>query len=346
MRSHKLRQKFVTILGLLAIALLSTAPSASASGGLYVALGDSVAAGSGTYVGLLFSSYHSSLGVTRLSNLAQGGATSGSIRGTQLDAALSDINAASDTRAVTIDIGGNDRFACADGDGQPIWGSCPFRANFAATLSDLKTALIADPGPEVFAAMAYYNPASGLGGEEPFSGESWYDRGLLGSDLTISCQTLAGPEVGINDIVFQEAGRYGAGVANPYPAFKAGGQSFMADSLHPNDAGHAAIADAFLHPDAGCESPPVDPTPPETTITRAPNHGTRSHKATFRFGSNESGSAFKCKADRRRFKPCRSPKTYRHLESGWHVFEVRATDRSGNTDRTPARWRWKVKRRY
>jgi hypothetical protein len=43
------------------------------------------------------------------------------------------------------------------------WDSCPFRANFAATLSDLKTALDVDPGPEAFAAIAYYNPASGLG---------------------------------------------------------------------------------------------------------------------------------------------------------------------------------------
>jgi lysophospholipase L1-like esterase len=331
---------------LLVVALLVAAPPASASGGLYVALGDSVAAGSGSYVGLLFSSYQSTLAVTQLSNRAQGGENSGSIRtpGGQLDQALADINAASDTRAVTIDIGGNDRYDCADSDGQPIWGSCPFRGNFAATLSDLMKALVADPGDETFIAMAYYNPASGLGGDQPFSGESWYDRGLLGSDLTISCQTAAGPEVGINDVIFQEAGRYGAGVANPYPAFKVGGQSFMADGLHPNDAGHAAIADAFLHPSAGCESPP-DVTPPDTTITRAPQHRTRSHKATFGFRSNESGSTFECKLDRRRLRSCGSPKAYRHLDPGRHVFKVRATDRSANTDSTPARWRWKVHRR-
>ena len=336
----RLVSRLLTSLVLLVLALLVAAPSASAGGGLYVALGDSVAAGSATYVDLLFSSYQSTLGVTRLSNRAEGGEDSGSIRRGQLDRALSDINAASDTRAVTIDIGGNDRFDCADS-----WDSCRFRANFAATLSDLKTALITDPGREKFIAMAYYNPASGLGGDQPFSGEAWYDAQLLGSDLTISCQTSAGPDVGINDVIFQEAGRYGAGVANPYPAFKVGGQSFMADSVHPNDAGQAAIADAFLHPSAGCGSPPPDLTPPETTIIRAPNHRTRSHKATFGFRSNESGSAFKCKLDRRRFKPCRSPKTYRHLESGRHVFEVRATDRSGNTDRTSATWRWRVRRR-
>jgi lysophospholipase L1-like esterase len=333
-----------------AVAVLAPVASASPdvesqraeSGGLYVALGDSVAvccasSPEKTYVGLLFSSYQSTLGVTQLSNRARGGETSGSIRapGGQLDEALADIRAATDTRAVTIDIGGNDRYTCADS-----WDTCPYRANLAATLSDLKAALAADPGDETFIAMAYYNPASGLGGTQ----ETRYDRGLLGSDLTISCQTAAGPDVGINDIIFQEAGRYGAEVADAYPAFKVGGQSFMADSLHPSDAGHAAIADAFLNPTAGCESPP-DLTPPGTTITRAPRHRTRSHKATFGFRSNESGSTFECMLDRRRFTACRSPKTYRHLDRGRHVFKVRSTDSAGNIDSTPAQWRWKVKRR-
>jgi hypothetical protein len=100
----------------------------------------------------LFPHYQSTLGVTQLSNRAQSGEDSGSIRtGGQLASALADINAASDTRAVTIDIGGNDR-ECAD-----RWASCPFRYNLFATLSDLKEALDSDPGTESFAAMAYYN---------------------------------------------------------------------------------------------------------------------------------------------------------------------------------------------
>jgi lysophospholipase L1-like esterase len=229
---------------------------------LYVALGDSVAAGAGTYVDRLFPHYESTLGVTHLSNRAVSGETSASIRTNgQLDRALADINAASDTRAVTIDIGGNDRFECADS-----WDSCPFRYNLSATLSDLKAALDSDPGAESFAAMAYYNPASGLGGDGPYS-ESYYDRGLLGTDLVIDCEITAGSQVGINDVIYQEAGRHGALVADPYPAFKTGGQSFMADSIHPNDAGHAAIADAFREASAQCPEaaelpPPSPPTPP------------------------------------------------------------------------------------
>lgn len=231
---------------------------------LYVALGTSVTAGafarspSSRYVGLLFSYYQSVLGVTTLSNLARFGETSGSMRrGGQLAAALARINSASDTRAVTIEIGGNDRLECADSEGRWIWASCPVRSNLAATLSSLRAALDRDPGDETFVAMAYYNPASGLGGDVPFSGESWWERGLLGSDLTVSCLTSAGPEVGLNDIIFQEAGRYGASVANAHPAFKVGGQGFMFDELHPNDAGHAAIADAFRIPSAECGSSPT-----------------------------------------------------------------------------------------
>jgi lysophospholipase L1-like esterase len=206
----------------------------------YVALGDSVADWPRSYVNRLFPHYQSTLGVTELLNRARSGETSGSIRaGGQLYNALADINAASDTRAVTIDIGANDSSRCAG-----RWDSCPFRNNLFATLSDLGSALDSDPGAESFAAMAYYNPASGLGGDGERS-ESYYDRGLLGTDLVIDCEITAGPQVGINDIIYQEAGRRGALVADPYLAFKAGGQAFMADTIHPNGAGHAAIAAAF-----------------------------------------------------------------------------------------------------
>jgi lysophospholipase L1-like esterase len=270
------------ILALSLAVLLFTATAASPAqgaspGGLYVALGDSVAATpwrppAGSYVDRLFLYYQSTLGVTQLSNRAQGGETSSSIRtGGQLDSALADINAASDTRAVTIDIGGNDalnllcRGRTASGRIGPIWDSCPYRYNFFATLTDLRAALDSDPGSESFAAMAYYNPASGTGDGDgrPYS-EPIADRGLLGTDLAIDCETTAGTRVGLNDVIYQEAGRRGLLVADPYLAFKEGGQSFMADDVHPNDAGHAAIAGAFREASAQCPDAGnlLLPTPP------------------------------------------------------------------------------------
>ncbi len=87
--------------------------------------------------------------------------------------------------------------------------------------------------------------------------------------------------------------------------------------------------------------PPPDTTPPDTRITSAPSR-TRSRRATFRFRSNELGSIFFCKLDGRGWLPCRSPKTYRRLKVGLHTFRVRAIDKAGNVERTPATKRWRI----
>jgi hypothetical protein len=89
----------------------------------------------------------------------------------------------------------------------------------------------------------------------------------------------------------------------------------------------------------------VDTLAPETRITNNPPRRTKAHKARFSFRANEKKSTFTCKRDRRRFKPCSSPKVYRGLKRGRHTFKVRAVDRADNVDPTPAVWRWRVKRR-
>lgn len=60
-------------------------------------------------------------------------------------------------------------------------------------------------------------------------------------------------------------------------------------------------------------------------------------RARFRFSATEPGSTFRCKLDSGRFRPCVPPKTLRGLRRGRHVLQVRATDKAGNTDRSPAR---------
>ena len=57
---------------------------------------------------------------------------------------------------------------------------------------------------------------------------------------------------------------------------------------------------------------------------------------------DEAASTFKCKLDRRKAAPCRSPKTYRGLKEGQHIFEVFAIDAAGNRDRSPAKRRFTV----
>lgn len=85
-----------------------------------------------------------------------------------------------------------------------------------------------------------------------------------------------------------------------------------------------------------------DKKAPETTIVKGPK--ARSHKRTakFKFVSSEAGSTFQCKLDKKPFKPCRSPKKYKRLKPGKHVFQVRAVDAAGNKDKTPAKRRFTV----
>jgi CSLREA domain-containing protein len=87
-----------------------------------------------------------------------------------------------------------------------------------------------------------------------------------------------------------------------------------------------------------------DTTPPDTKIVKGPPKKTHKTTAKFKFTANEAGSTFQCKMDRKPFKPCRSPKTYKKLKPGKHVFKVRATDRAGSVDPTPAKRKFTVLR--
>jgi hypothetical protein len=90
--------------------------------------------------------------------------------------------------------------------------------------------------------------------------------------------------------------------------------------------------------------PAVDSQAPATSL-RGARISQAKRKATFRFGSGEQGSTFACRLDRKQRKPCTSPKTYRRLKPGRHVFRVKARDRAGNLDATPAVKRFRIRRR-
>ena len=95
-------------------------------------------------------------------------------------------------------------------------------------------------------------------------------------------------------------------------------------------------------------TPTVTPAPdvkaPATSLRKA-QIAQAARKATFRFASGEPGSTFTCKLDLKRFNACTSPKTYKRLEPGRHVFRVKARDRAGNLDATPAIKRFTIRRR-
>ncbi|MGH2965428.1 MAG: hypothetical protein ACRDMH_08605 [Solirubrobacterales bacterium] len=87
----------------------------------------------------------------------------------------------------------------------------------------------------------------------------------------------------------------------------------------------------------------VDTTPPETMIDSGPEGATNDPTPSFAFESSEPGSSFECKLDAGSFASCSSAKTTSHLADGPHTFSVRATDRVGNTDPSPASPRFSVR---
>lgn len=95
-------------------------------------------------------------------------------------------------------------------------------------------------------------------------------------------------------------------------------------------------------PPAGTSRCTVPSPVPQTTISKGPKGKTHSTTAKFKFTSSPKGSRFECKLDRGKFKPCRSPKTYKGLKPGKHVFKVRAVLFAGVFDPTPAKRKFRV----
>jgi hypothetical protein len=88
----------------------------------------------------------------------------------------------------------------------------------------------------------------------------------------------------------------------------------------------------------------IDKTAPETTITTDPKGISGDRAATFTFSASEPGSTFECRFDDHAYQRCDSPVAAPPLPDGAHSFVVRATDKAGNTDATPATVAYEVRR--
>ena len=86
----------------------------------------------------------------------------------------------------------------------------------------------------------------------------------------------------------------------------------------------------------------TDTTAPETRVTSGPEGTTDAHEAEFRFVASEKRSSFQCRIDAFDWRSCNSPITYTEVPDGEHTFSVRARDRYGNVDPTPATRSWTV----
>jgi Ca2+-binding RTX toxin-like protein len=93
---------------------------------------------------------------------------------------------------------------------------------------------------------------------------------------------------------------------------------------------------------------PIDRKAPSTRIAAHPakllSTAGRHRRVVFRFTSSERRSHFRCKLDRKPYRPCSSPRAYT-VGLGSHVVRIFAIDAAGNADRSPALLRFRVRRR-
>lgn len=217
---------------------------APAAGGVYLALGDSVADGSGAsdpettdYVALVAEALQPRFGgALAVQSLAVGGHTTETLIAEQLPLAL-DALKRGDVRLVTITIGGNDLSqygayeACLL---DPADSACPLENGLLEVerrLDEILSALTsAGPGAAITIQL-YPNLFSGTGHEFTRQAETAF--GLL------------------NGVIASVAARYDVLVADPRRDFAGAGARLThlldrTPDAHPNDEGYRVIADAFL----------------------------------------------------------------------------------------------------
>jgi Bacterial Ig domain/PASTA domain len=121
--------------------------------------------------------------------------------------------------------------------------------------------------------------------------------------------------------------------------------TFLWDSTTATDGPATVVARALDFSSAAASSAArsvvVDNKPPDTTLASGPSGTTTSRSASFTF-SSEPSAGFECALDTASFGPCSSPTEYTGLGVGPHAFQVRARDRAGNVDPSPATRSWTI----
>lgn len=236
-------RRFVIALALVAsvtAAACTNAERPRTGGGIYLSLGDSVAAGNGasdkaatSFVSLIARDE----GNLETLNIAVAGSTTTDVIEKQLPQALAQT---ADARLdfITISVGGNDLAGLipnATCQHDPLPATCPLDSALAKIEANLGTILdrLRDAHPETpIVLLAYPNFFSGTG--HPFEAPA--------------ARVL--PR--LNDVIRRVAAKYAhAAIAEAAPPFEGRGRELThvldrAFDPHPTDAGHRLIADAFI----------------------------------------------------------------------------------------------------
>jgi len=279
-------------LPLLVVVWAGTA-AADPSSPLYLALGDSLAAGVGAsepaqsgYVGLVFDALRTEASSPyreadlALLNLGDPGETTTSVlaSGGQMEKALAEIDSrkedgvdGNEVAVITIDIGANDFIPLVQGESpclpNPLTSACQEAATsalstFRTNFSDIMRALRAAAGPEAqVVALGLYNPLSGTGGPLDAVGDAAV--GLFNGTVA---EAAAEPDIQarLADIfsLFQDRGPQLTHIAELPP------------DVHPNDSGHYLMAQAVVTA-LGLPADAVATPPSGAPALRTPTPSTR-----------------------------------------------------------------------
>jgi hypothetical protein len=177
------------------------------------------------------------------------------------------------------------------------------------------TTTVADPAP---------NPKA-PGGKVEFAGDG---HGAFGNGGACTLANAQGGKASCQILYTPSA----AGSAHELTA------AYGGDLAHEKSQGQARLE--------VIEAPKVPKIPiadPNTKLTKKPRKKTARRRARFAFVSDQAGSTFQCKLDKKPFRPCRSP-FKKKVKPGRHTFKVRAIDPQGLSDPTPALYKWRVRR--
>lgn len=105
----------------------------------------------------------------------------------------------------------------------------------------------------------------------------------------------------------------------------------------------ARDAKGTLDPTPASRSFTVDTVPPDTRITSSSVSDPSGRTMSFSFTSDSPGSRFQCRLDKGSWEACSSPYKTPRLGRGDHVFRVRAIDKAGNLDPTPAEETFRIR---
>lgn len=86
----------------------------------------------------------------------------------------------------------------------------------------------------------------------------------------------------------------------------------------------------------------IDTIAPDTVLTGGPPPADNSVLAEFAFRASEPDVSFDCSLDNAGYLPCTSGASFGPVGDGSHAFAVRARDRAGNLDPSPAIYAWAV----